>query len=78
MNRFWKPMQKAHRIRLNPTPDQEAAFNVEMEGLALLAGNGSLGVTPVEPTANTWGMGPWQAVAVKQVLDSAHCCAPER
>lgn len=58
--------------------DLNAAINVEMEGLALLAGNGSLGVTPAEPTAPTTGSGLWQAVAVKQVLGGAHFRAPER
>jgi putative transposase len=58
--------------------DRNAAINIETEGLALLAGDGYLGVTPVEPTASTMGFDPRQAVAVKQVLDGAHSCAPER
>jgi putative transposase len=58
--------------------DLNAAINLEIEGLALLAGNGYLGVTPVEPTAPTTGFGLQQAAAVKQVLDGAHSYAPER
>jgi hypothetical protein len=54
-------------------------MNLEQEGIALLAGGGYVGVTPVEPTASTAGFALSQAVAVKQELDgAAHVCAPER
>lgn len=58
--------------------DVNAAVNIELEGLTLLAGNGSLGGTPVEPSASIAGFGGRQAEAVKQELDGAHLCAPER
>jgi putative transposase len=59
--------------------DENAAINLYQEGLALLAGNGYLGVTPVEPTSATAGFGLRQGVAEKQELEGvAHRCIPER
>jgi putative transposase len=56
-----------------------AAVNIELEGLTLLAGSGYVGGTPVEPSASTACFGPSQAGAVKQVLESvAHVCTLER
>src|SRR5207247_851814 len=49
--------------------EENAAKNVEMEGLVLLAGSGYLGVTPVEPSASTEAFGPKQAGAMKQELE---------
>jgi putative transposase len=54
--------------------DENAAKNILIEGLALHAGSGYVGVTPVEPTASTKGADPRQAVAVKQVFVGAHLC----
>jgi putative transposase len=58
--------------------DLNAAINIYLEGLALPAGSGYVGVTPVEPTSATAGFGLRQGVAGKQELDGAHGYAPER
>jgi len=58
--------------------DRNAAANLELEGLALLAGSGYVGVTPVEPSASTADRSLSQAGAWKQVLEGAQECAPER
>jgi putative transposase len=56
-----------------------AARNIEMEGLALLAGSGYVGVTPVELSASTLAAGSkGKSRAAKQELDDAHACASER
>jgi putative transposase len=59
--------------------DENAAINIEMEGLALLAGSGYVGGTPVELLASTAAVrGGSKPAALKQELDGAHFCAPER
>jgi putative transposase len=59
--------------------DLNAAINVEMEGLALLAGSGYVGVTPVELLASTLAARrEGKPVALRQELEGAHFRAPER
>jgi putative transposase len=59
--------------------DENAAINLEMEGLALLAGSGYVGGTPVELSASTAAVrSDSKLVAVKQELEDAHGCASER
>jgi putative transposase len=59
--------------------DVNAAKNIEIEGLALLAGSGYVGVTPVELPASTPAVSSGSKLAaVKQELEDAHLCASER
>jgi putative transposase len=59
--------------------DLNAAINVEMEGVALLAGSGYVGGTPVELSASTTAArSDSKLKAVKQELEDAHKCASER
>jgi putative transposase len=60
--------------------DLNAALNIELEGLALLAGSGYVGVTPVELVAPTGGVRTSSTLrAVKQERTGvAHVCTPER
>jgi putative transposase len=59
--------------------DVNAARNNELEGLALLAGSGYVGATPVElSTSALIGNGAGKPGAVKQELEGvAHSCTPE-
>jgi putative transposase len=59
--------------------DLNAARNLEMEGIALLAGSGYVGVTPVELSASTlMARSESKPAAVKQELEDAHSCVSER
>jgi putative transposase len=59
--------------------DLNAAINLAMEGIALLAGSGYVGVTPVELLASTVAVrSAGKPVAMKQELDDAHSYVSER
>ena len=59
--------------------DLNAAINVEMEGITLLAGSGYVGVTPVELLASTPAIrGGSKPVAWKQELEDTLWCVSER
>jgi putative transposase len=59
--------------------DLNAAINIEIEGITLLAGSGYVGVTPVELLASTAAVrSGGKPVATKQELDDAHLCVSER
>ena len=59
--------------------DLNAAINLEIEGLALLAGSGYVGGTPVElPASPVAVRGGSKPAATKQELDDAHNCVSER
>jgi putative transposase len=59
--------------------DLNAAINIEIEGLTLLAGSGYIGGTPVELLASTLAVRrESKPVVTKQELEDAHFCAPER
>jgi putative transposase len=59
--------------------DLNAAINLEMEGLALLAGSGYVGGTPVELLAAVLAVrSENKPAAVKQELDDAYFCVSER
>jgi putative transposase len=59
--------------------DLNAAINLEMEGITLLAGSGYVGVMPVELRASTVAVcGDSKPAATKQELDDAHWCVSER
>jgi putative transposase len=59
--------------------DLNAAWNLEIEGLVLLAGSGYVGVTPVELLLSTPTVrGGSKPAAMKQELDDTHLCVSER
>jgi putative transposase len=59
--------------------DLNAAINLELEGLALLAGSGYVGATPVELRATTVAVRSGSKLAaMKQELEDAHFCVSER
>ena len=59
--------------------DFNAAVNIELEGLNLLARNGYTGVTTVEFAAPTVSLGIQQVVDYEAVTDRcAYDCIPER
>jgi putative transposase len=59
--------------------EENAAKNIELEGLTLLAGSGYVGETPVELLASTVAVrGGSKPATVKQELEGAHMCVSER
>jgi IS605 OrfB family transposase len=59
--------------------DLNAARNLEIEGILLLAGSGYVGVTPVELLASTSAVGGGsKSAALKQELEDTHLCVSER